>query len=192
MTTASRTRAVALAATLTAVVLTSACNDPKPPSATSTSSTTSTFTPSTSSTAPSPTALTPAEKDIKAAEDIVVRYWHVRDTLAKDPHKSLNPVATVARGQAADQSRIILGTYVANGWTQTGNTVVAAMHAIAKGGKAFTVTACVDVSKVNFVDKAGKSVVKPSRPDQQQFTYRVAKTAQGFFVMNDSLKGRAC
>lgn len=191
MTTRSRTRVIGLAATLAAAVLTSACNDPKPPS-TNTSTTTASTTTAPTSGAPSSPALTPAEKDLRAAEDVVVRYWQVRDALAKDPHKSLNLVATVARGQASDQSRIILSTYVANGWTQTGEAVVGSLHATTKGGNAFTVTACVDVSKVNFVDKAGKSVVKPGRPDRQQFSYPVAKTLQGFFVMEDTLKGAAC
>ena len=191
MTNRRRAGAIGLAAALAAVVLTSACNDPKPPSPSTTTTTARTPTSSTPSITSSP-PLTAAEKDLRAAEDVVVRYWQARDALAKDPHKSLNLVATVARGQAADQSRIILSTYVANGWTQTGEAAVGALHATTKDRTAFTVTACVDVSKVNFVDKAGKSVVKPGRPDRQRFTYAVAKASQGFFVMEDTLKGTAC
>lgn len=191
MTTRSRTRALGAAASLAAVVLISACNDadPKPHV---TSSPTATPSASTTTTTSTPTPLTPAEKDLKSAEETIGRYWKVLDELAADPKKSLNLVATVARGQAAMQSRNTLGTYQAKGWTLQGQTVVTSPAATTKDGKTFAVSACVDVSKVNIVDKAGKSVVRSGRPDQQRYSYTVVKAPQGFFVTVDTLKGKPC
>ena len=191
MTTRSRSCAVGLTMTLSAVALTSACNDPEPPAATSTTSTTLAPT-STTSTTSSPTSLTPAEKDLTSAEEMIGRYWGVLDELAADPKKSLNQVATVARDQAASQARNTLGTYQAKGWTLVGRTIVDSPTATTKDGKTFSVSACIDVSKVNIVDKAGKSVVRPGRPDRQRYPYTVVKAPQGFFVTVDTLKGKPC
>lgn len=191
MTNRTRARAIGLAAALAAVALTSACNNPETPAATSTTSTILAPT-STTSTTSSPTSLTPAEKDLKSAEATIGRYWGVLDELAADPTKSLNQVATVARDQAASQSRIELGTLQAKGWTQVGQAVVESSTASTKDGKTFSVSACIDVSKVNVVDKAGKSVVRPGRPDRQQYSYTVVKAPQGFFVTVDTLKGKPC
>ena len=192
MTTRSRIRAVGLAVTLAAVSLTSACSDPEPPATTSTTSATFTPTSTTTSTTSSPTSLTPAENDLKSAEDTIGLYWSVLDELAAHPKKSLNQVATVARDQAAEQSRIELGTLQSKGWTQVGQSVVRSSTATTKDGKTFAVVACIDVSEVNVVDKAGKSVVRPGRPDRQRYTYTVVKAPQGFFVTVDTLKGTPC
>lgn len=150
--------------------------------------------PSTSTTTATPAAptLPPVEVDLNAARDAVVRYWHVLDELGADPHKSLNLVAKVARGQAASQARVTLGTYQANGWTQTGQSIAASMAASTTDDKTFTVRACRDVSKVGLLDRNGKSVVRPGRPSRQQFTYAVEKAPQGFFVTIDTLKGKPC
>jgi hypothetical protein len=112
--------------------------------------------------------------------------------VAADPKKSLNLVSTVARDQAATQSRNTLGTYQAKGWTLVGQTVVKSASASTKDGKTFAVTACIDVSKVNIVDRTGKSVVKAGRPERQQYSYTVEKAPQGFFVTVDTLKGKPC
>lgn len=189
-TTRSRPRAIAAAAALAAVVLTSACNDPKPTPSTSTTTPPTTTSSRTTTTSAPP--LTPAQKDLKAAEASVVSYWKVLDQLAANPKESLNLVATVARDQAAAQSRVVLSTYQAKGWTQVGESVVVSSRANTKDGKSFVVAACVDVSKVNLVDAKGKSVVTPGRPDRQQYAYTVEKAPQGFFVTVDTLKGKPC
>lgn len=190
MTTRSRTRALGAVASLAAVVLIFACNDPdlEPPVTSSPTATSSTSTTTTAT----PTPLTPAERDLKSAEETIGRYWKVLDELAADPKKSLNLVATVARGQAAMQSRNTLGTYQTKGWTLQGQTVVTSPTATSKDEKTFAVSACVDVSKVNIVDKAGKSVVRSGRADQQRYSYTVVKAPQGFFVTVDTLKGKPC
>lgn len=188
MTTRSRTRPIGVAASLAAVVLISACTDPDPTPPVTSSPTTTTSTPTTTTSTP----LTPAEKDLKSAEETIGRYWEVLDKLAADPKESLNLVATVARDQAAMQARNTLGTYQVKGWTLRGHTVVTAPTATTKDGKTFAVSACVDVSKVNIVDRAGKSVVRSGRPDQQRYSYTVVKVPQGYFVTVDTLKGKPC
>lgn len=190
MTSRSRARATAAVVTLAASVLTSGCSDPAPTPSLSTRTTATSS--STTTTTTSPPSLSPAEKDLKAAADTIGRYWKVVDELAADPKKSLNLVATVARGQAADQSRIEVGTIQAQGWRQVGESVVASSKASTKDGKTFSVVACVDVSKVNVVDKSGKSVLRAGRPERQQYTYAVEKASQGFFVTIDTLKGKPC
>ncbi len=191
MTTRSRTHATRAALMLAAVVLTSACNNSEPTPTQLGTTTTASPSPSTStmSTTTPPTA---AEKDLQAAEGTIARYWAALDEIAADPNKSLNLVATVARDQAAAQTRNTLGTYQAKGWTLTGQTSVTSPTATTKDGKTFAVSACVDVSNVNIVDKAGKSVVRPGRPDQQRYSYTVVKAPQGFFVTVDTLKGEPC
>ena len=66
------------------------------------------------------------------------------------------------------------------------------VQATTKDGKTFTVTACVDVSGVDLVDKKGDSQVNPDRPDQQKYAYTVSRPADGFFVTEDTLKGKPC
>ena len=61
-----------------------------------------------------------------------------------------------------------------------------------KDGKTFTVTACVDVSRIDFLDAEGASTVNPDRPDRQRFSYTVVKADEGFFVTEDTLKGKPC
>ena len=70
--------------------------------------------------------------------------------------------------------------------------VVEDVKASTNNGKTFTVSACIDVSGVDLVNRNGVSQVPAGRPDQQRFSYTVAKTAQGFFVTTDTLKGQPC
>jgi hypothetical protein len=87
----------------------------------------------------------------------------------------------------------LLGTYAGEGFGADGHVLsVTDVQATSKDGKTFTVTACVDVSGVDLVDKTGASTVSPDRPDQQKYSYSVAKTSEGFFVTVDTLKGTPC
>ena len=82
--------------------------------------------------------------------------------------------------------------YRSKGWVQHGNAMVVDPVASKKVGKAFAVTACIDVSALDVVDKSGKSVVVPSRPQRQRYSYQVEKAPQGFFVTVDTLKAEPC
>ena len=122
----------------------------------------------------------------------MVKYWAVVDDLAANPTKSLNRLDGVARDQARAQRQIALGTYAAKGWVQSGTATLSDVTATSKDGKTFTVTACVNVSGIDFVDKKGDSQVNPDRPDRQRFDYAVVKAKDEFFVTRDTLKGKPC
>ena len=181
-----------IAATLAvaAITATSACtaNDPKPTPSTTTSVTSTPTTPT-----PSSTSLTPAEQDAKDAAQTITRFWGVLDALASDQKKSLDELATVSRDQAIAQWRSNLTSYRRSGWKQLGDSTVLSADAQAAGGKNdFTVKACIDVSKANVVDAAGKSVIAAGRQDRTKYTYKVQKAPEGFFVTEDKLRGQPC
>ncbi|NMM23415.1 MAG: hypothetical protein HHJ11_07950 [Phycicoccus sp.] len=181
---------VAATLAVAAIAATSACtaNDPKPTPSTTTSVTSTATTPT-----PSSTSLSPAEQDLKDAAQTITRFWGVLDALASDQKKSLDELATVSRDQAIAQWRSNLTSYRRSGWKQVGDSTVLSAEAQAVGGKNnFAVKACIDVSKANVVDPAGKSVIAAGRQDRMQYTYKVQKAPGGFFVTEDKLKGQPC
>ena len=181
---------IAAAVALAVVTATCACtaNNPKP-----TPSTTTAVTISTTAPTPSSTSLSPAEQDAKDAAQTITRFWSVLDVLASDPKKSLDGLATVSRDQAIAQWRSNLTSYRRSGWKQGGDSDVLSSDAQAVGDTSnFTVTACIDVSKANVVDAAGKSVIAAGRQDRMRYTYKVLKAPGGFFVTEDKLKGQPC
>lgn len=175
------------------LLLVTACNDAETPDPTGTSSVS--LTPSTATPSPSPSQTkseTPEERDARLAGEAVVKYWAVVDELAANPRKSLNLLNPVARDQARAQRQYVLGTYSAKGWVQQGTVKLADVKATTKNGKTFAVTACIDVTGVDLVDKDGNSQVDPDRPDQWRYSYKVVKAPQGFVVTEDMLKGKPC
>jgi len=180
---------IAATLALAAITATSACaaNDPKPSLSTTTSATSTTTTPT-----PSPTPLSPAEQDAKDAAKTITRFWGVLDELASDPKKSLDKLAAVSRDQAIAQWRSNLTTYRRSGWKQVGDSTVLSAQAQAVDEKNFVVKACIDVSKANVVDRAGKSVIAAGRQNRMEYSYKVRKAPEGFFVTEDELKGHPC
>jgi hypothetical protein len=180
---------IAAAVALAAITVTSACttNDPTPTPSPATSVTSTTTTPT-----PSSTSLSPAEQDAKDAAQMITRFWGVLDELASDPKKSLDKLAAVSRDQAIAQWRSNLTTYRRSGWKQLGDSTVLSAKAQAVDGKSFAVKACIDVSKANVVDRAGKSVIAAGRQDRMLYTYKVQKAPEGFFVTEDKLRGQPC
>ncbi len=185
----TRTRALAAGFAVAGLLIVTACNNSE--SLPVTSPTTSSSTTTSPTSAPTRT-LSPAEKDLQSARDALSKFTSVTDELASDPYTHLEKLDTVSRDQAIYQWRFILTGQRVKQWKQIGKTTIVSSHAILLGGKKFAVTACVDVSKVNVVDKAGKSVVAAGRPPRAQYTYKVEKAPQGFFVIEDTLKGKPC
>ena len=149
----------------------------------------------TASTSPTPTptkSLSPQEKDLRSAEMAITEYWKVIDEAASNPSQNLNILATVARSQALAQWQTTLSEYKAKQWKQVGLSAIRDAEATTKDGKNFTVRACLDVSSLDVVDASGKSVVRPSRPATQSYSYAVQKAPEGFFVIEDLLKGQSC
>jgi hypothetical protein len=189
-----RQRMFAIVAVVACAVALAACNaEDTPPSPGPTSSALSSS--ATTATSPTPTqtkALTPEEQDLRSAEEAITLYWRVIDEAASDPTQSLNVLATVARSQALAQWQTTLAEYRTKQWKQIGRSSVDDAVAVTEDGKAFTVRACLDVSSLDVVDAAGKSIVVANRPAQQQYTYTVEKAPEGFFVIEDTLKGQPC
>ena len=188
-----RQRMFAIVAVVACAVALAACNaEDTPPSPGPTSPAPSAGTTATSAT-PTPTkTLTPEQQDLRSAEEAITQYWRVIDEAASDPTQSLNVLATVARSQALAQWQTTLAEYRTKQWKQVGRSSVDDAVAVTEDGKAFSVRACLDVSSLDVVDAAGKSIVVANRPAQQQYTYTVEKAPEGFFVIEDTLKGQPC
>lgn len=175
------------------VALAGCTSDDIPPSA-SPSSTggSSTRTAATIAT-PTPTrSLTPEQQDLRSAEEAITQYWKVIDEAASIPNQDLKVLSTVARSQALAQWQNTLTTDRASGLRQQGLSTVRDARASSDDGKTYTVSACLDVSAVDVVDASGKSVVRSDRPATRSYTYTVQKAPQGFFVIEDLLKGQSC
>ena len=190
-----RQRTFAAMVVVASVVALAGCNaDDTPPSASPSGAaqSSSSGTVGTSST-PTPTkSLSPEEQDLRSAEGAITQYWEVIDEAASIPDQNLNVLATVARSQALAQWQSTLSEYRAKEWKQVGLSVVRDAEAATKDGKTFTVRACLDVSGLDVIDGSGKSVVAANRPAQQEYTYTVQQAPEGFFVIEDSLKGQPC
>lgn len=184
----SRTRVIAIA--LVALLGTSGCTgdstsrDPDATSAEPTSS--SPTTPGSTTPAPPTVPLSPAEQNLESAKASVVSFKAVTDELATDPSKSLNQLATVSRDRTANMWRQLLSQRRQLGLKQIGTTEVTGATAKYRGKDKYAVTACIDVTKVNVVDKDGKSVVDANRPDRVEHHYTVEKASDGrWYVSND-------
>ncbi len=188
-----RQKIFAVMAAVACAVALAGCNaEDTPPSPGPTSPAPSAGTTATSAT-PTPTkTLTPEQQDLRSAEEAITQYWRVIDEAASDPTQSLNVLATVARSQALAQWQTTLTADRGKGLTQQGLSVVRDAEAVTKDGKTYTVIACLDVSAVDVVDADGKSVVRSDRPATQRYTYTVQKAPEGFFVIEDLLKGQSC
>jgi len=188
-----RQKIFAVMAAVACAVALAGCNaEDTPPSPGPTSPAPSAGTTATSAT-PTPTkTLTPEQQDLRSVEEAITQYWRVIDEAASDPTQSLNVLATVARSQALAQWQTTLAEYRTKQWKQVGRSSVDDAVAVTEDGKAFTVRACLDVSSLDVVDAAGKSIVVANRPAQQQYTYTVEKAPEGFFVIEDTLKGQPC
>lgn len=185
----TRTRALAAGFAVGGLLIVTACNNSE--SLPVTSRTTSSST-TTSPTSIPPQTLSPAEKDLKSANDAVSKLWSVTAELASDPYLSLGKLAEVASDQAIYQWRSILTGNRVKQLKQIGRATIVSSEAKATSANTFDVTACIDVSKVNVVDKNGKSVVAAGRLPRVQYTYKVAKIPSGFFVTKDTLQGKPC
>lgn len=138
------------------------------------------------------TTETAADRDARLASKAVVTYWAVIDDLAAHPERDLGRLTEVATGQALQQRRITLATYRSDGWVQTGAAVLSAVQPRHTTQNHWSVSACVDVRGIDFVDSEGTSQVNPNRPDSQRFSYVVTRGQGEFLVSQDSLKGTSC
>lgn len=188
------TRTLAAVAVVAALATTAtACDgdgkaDPTPTPTTSRTATSPSPTPTTTS---SPTSTkTPDEQ---GAEQAVVAFWAMLDEKASDPYTDLTDLSTVARDQAFLQWTRNLTQSRGSGWKQVGSTSVRSADATYNSNKdLWDVSACIDVTKVNVIDRNGKSVVAANRRPRVNYTYEVTKDDGKFYVTRDTLKGKPC
>lgn len=170
---------------LMAALTMAACSDPSPTPATTTSPTTG----ATSST-PSPSSTTQTDPQLAGAETAVARFSDVMDSLAADPQKSLDGLATVSRGASLKTARELLTSQRRQGYKQTGTVSIVSSEAKRATAGKVTVNACLDVSKTDLVDKDGKSVVSKDRPPKVRYAYVVQQDKDGkFYVVQDKAVG---
>jgi flagella basal body P-ring formation protein FlgA len=127
-----------------------------PESSSSTSST-----PAASSSSPGSTASpTPSAEELhlRKAEQAVVRFWRVIDRLSADPESDLTRLTTVARGSVAAQWARNTNQYRFDQVKAEGRVAVRDVTAReSKDENFYKVTACIDASNTNLVDKSGKT-----------------------------------
>lgn len=138
--------------------------------------------PTTTSSSSAPT--TDSDIAAAAADSVVREYFAVVDDLRQQPEKPLTALSAVATsGELSAQQRLIQSER-RRGLKQVGDTRISGLEVQSvnldksdpKAGKVPTaqVDVCWNVSDVDVVDKSGKSVVSPSRPDSGWIRFTVA------------------
>jgi hypothetical protein len=153
--------------------------DPADPS---TSLTTAASSPPTHTSSVQPTA--PSEVASASASETVRRYVATIDEIAQNPTADLKKLDGVATGSELVAERTFLKGQHGRGERQVGNTAITQLkiqsvnlgNADPAAGEVPTVLVdvCWDVSKVDVLDKSGRSIVTSSRPDTGVTRYTVA------------------
>ena len=134
---------------------------------------------------PSPSA---EELKLHKAEGAVHRFWRVIDRLSADPSSDLTELTTVSRGSVTAQWARNINQYRFDEVKAEGR--VAVRDVVAKQTKdddLYKVTACIDASKVNLVDKNGKSVVPPEGPRRVSYDYTVENDQRKWYVIKEKV-----
>jgi hypothetical protein len=161
------------------LVAVSACGDnvedppPSPPASSS---------PSAPATSPSPTS--PSDTATADATAAMRDYFTVVDQVGQDPASDLKLLKSVATSTQLSAVQTLLRRQHDQGQRQVGATAISKLtvqsvnldNSDPSAGKVPTVVidVCWDVSKVDVLDKSGKSIVTPNRPDTGWTRYTVA------------------
>ena len=177
------TRALSVSAAFALGMSLTACTAEQTPSADSTGSASASASPSAS---PSPTAPSPEEEAISKAETALHEYFRVSDVSMQDPENfRVEDYKKVAISSALIELQNGYNSQVAQDVRQIGGLVVDSVEdpkvdLTFKPKKTppeipnVIFTVCFDVSAVNVVDKDGKSIVPPGRPDRGMLRVGVA------------------
>jgi len=141
-------------------------------------------TPSTSASSPTPTVSvstaspTPTlSEGQKAANDTVTKYRAIIDQLRAQYKPDLAPLIEVSSDAAYEKWRYTIQDDFVNGHHQTGNSSVSILSTDpGTTAQEWIVSACVDFSKVDIVDKAGKSVM-PTPGGRERVAYTVDRVS---------------
>ena len=114
----------------------------------------------------------------------MTNYYAVLDKLRADPASDLKPLETVAISAQLKAVQTLVRRQREQGQRQTGTTAISELkvqsvnldNSAPDAGKVPTVVidVCWDVSKVDVLDKSGKSIVSPTRPNTGWTRYTVA------------------
>jgi hypothetical protein len=158
-------------------------------------------TPSTSASAPTPTVIastaspTPTlSEGQKAANDTVVKYRALIDQLRAQDMPDSARLATVARDNAYEKWTRVLQDDFVNGYHQTGVAVIT-IKSTDPGASAqqWLVSGCLDVTKLDVVDKAGKTTLEhPGGINHAIFVVDQDPTTLRWYVTNETFDGRSC
>jgi hypothetical protein len=158
-------------ATAVAIAMGGCASDGNDPEATPTPTSSS----SSPATTTSPTPQSESEIASEAASGVLRQYYDVRNELRQDPSTSLSRLDDVAISTELAAQKNLFTKERKQGLHQTGETKVVKLdvksvnldNSDPKAGKVPTVQIdlCFDVSDVDVVDKNGKSVISPDRPD---------------------------
>ncbi|MBO1756459.1 hypothetical protein [Allobranchiibius sp. CTAmp26] len=116
-----------------------------------------------------------------AAVAAVVALWRQIDRLENNPKDDLTTLDSVARSQVLTQWQYNISTARQKGETSKGNTVVKLSNARRNPlapESSYTVTACLDVSRVRVFDSSGRSIVSRSRPPKVAYRYDVIRDSK--------------
>ena len=138
--------------------------------------------PSSPTTSSSPSS--PSDAASAAATDAVRSYFAVVDQLRSDPAVDLKKLKSVATSAQLNAVETLISRQRDEGQRQTGTTALNELEVQSvnldnsdpKAGKVPTVVidVCWNVTKVDVLDKSGKSIVSSDRPDTGWTRYTVA------------------
>ena len=142
----------------------------------------SSMSPSSPTTSSSPTS--PSDAASVDATEAVRSYFAVVDQLRSDPGADLKKLKSVATSAQLNAVTTLIDRSRDEGQRQTGTTAINELkvqsvnldNSDPKAGKVPTVVidVCWDVTKVDVLDKSGKSIVSSDRPDTGWTRYTVA------------------
>jgi hypothetical protein len=166
-------------AALLLVVMTSCANDGGDPAASGS--------PTPSSPAPTTATATPpseTENASDAASALLRQYFATVDQLRQQPTRPISELGAVAISTQLAAQKKLIQSQRSNGLRQTGSTTIAKLtvqsvnldNTDPNAGKVPTVQidVCYDVSGVDILDRNGKSVVGPDRPETGWVRYSVS------------------
>lgn len=110
---------------------------------------------------------------LAAAKKAYLAYLAVSDEVLVDGGKNPARMLNVVSPEELKIETPGFSEFMTKGWHSTGGTQIARLklqgYYPASRTGIVVVYACIDVSKVDVVDSAGRSVVSPSRPTKQEF-----------------------
>ena len=156
---------------------------------------------STSTPSPTPTVIastaspTPTlSEGQKAADDTVVRYRTLVDQLRQQYKPDSTLLLAVARDAAYDKWRRVFQDDFVNGNHQAGVAVLTVKSTDpGKSDRQWLVSGCLDVTKLDIVDKSGKTTLEhPGGINHIAYTVDQDPSTFKWYVTNESFDGGTC